>query len=697
MDIHVFIASHGKRIAVIENEFGEEIGIESLVAKDGLDGNYLPEFFELGNGCICCSVRDDLVNTLERLLETKSGKFDYIIVETTGMANPGKVASVFWVDDELEGRMYLDGIITVVDAHNIEMHLERDATRNEAASQLAYADRILLNKEDLLEADSASKDKIETIIGSINGLAPFTWTRKGHVDLSYILEIQAFSTDRAHQVELALERDVDRENEGFKDETESTIDSDICPDSEQVTIPKKKQVAGRIHSGKVCTICVTIPEKDFSLEKLEHWLGEMLWNDQKGAADDANFQIFRIKGVVVVEESPYKHILQGVHDLFEITSSKEEWSDRISRIVFIGTESVSIRLFLIKLQTDNNEVVFKQGSHKMVDGLTANWTIWLTNAFYTGAALITGALSLLFVYQDKLLYFPSIPGAPKLTKDNPSGYRHPGEYDIDYEDVMIPTEDGIRIHAWLLKQFKSLAYPTIIFFHGNSGNIGFRLPNAVQLFRNVKCNILLVDYRGYGHSEGVPSEIGLQLDAKASLSFLRQHKEIDQSKIVVFGRSLGGAVAVYLATTAPKDEVAGVILENTFLSISSMIDAVMPALRYFKSIVLRIEWNNEERVTKLSQPILLIAGTADEVVPHFHMQKLHSILQPINTNVIWYAIENGTHNDTWLRGGHRYFDKFDAFFQQLFGSKSYRNEPKNSRSIEHQEAVLGVRHMLAAI
>ncbi|KAL0586780.1 hypothetical protein ABG067_003624 [Albugo candida] len=100
------------------------------------------------------------------------------------------------------------------------------------------------------------------------------------------------------------------------------------------------------------------------------------------------------------------------------------------------------------------------------------------------------------------------------------GYRHPREYDIEHEDVMIPNEDGIRIHVWLLKQSNSLGYPTIIFFHGNSGNIGFRLPNAIQLFRNVKCNILLVDYRGYGHSEGVPSEIGLQMDAKVLILFL---------------------------------------------------------------------------------------------------------------------------------------------------------------------------------
>ncbi|KAL0583481.1 hypothetical protein ABG067_006599 [Albugo candida] len=347
---YILTASHGKRIAVIENEFGEEIGIESLVAKDGLDGQYLPEFFELGNGCICCSVRDDLVNTLERLLETKSGKFDYIIVETTGMANPGKVASVFWVDDELEGRMYLDGIITIVDAHNIGKNLERDSTRNEAASQLAYADRILLNKEDLLEGDNASKDNIESLIQSINGLAPFTWTKKGIVDLSYILEIQAFSMDRANQVELMLEDDLNCSKKGTKDDMESAINSDIHANCDHITNSEKDKVRGQIHSGKVRTICVTIPQKVFSIQKLERWLGELLWADQKEGLCDANFEIFRIKGVVAIEKSPYKYILQGVHDLFEITSSKEVWSDRISRIVFIGTglQKTDIELSLIQ-------------------------------------------------------------------------------------------------------------------------------------------------------------------------------------------------------------------------------------------------------------------------------------------------------------------------------------------------------------
>ena len=125
---YILTAKHGKRIAVIENEFGDEIGVESLIAKDGANGEWFDEFFSLGNGCICCSVRDDLVNTLERLLERKD-KFDYILIETTGMANPGPLASTFWLDEELESQMHLDGVITIVDSKNILRRVSEKAKK----------------------------------------------------------------------------------------------------------------------------------------------------------------------------------------------------------------------------------------------------------------------------------------------------------------------------------------------------------------------------------------------------------------------------------------------------------------------------------------------------------------------------------------------------------------------------------------
>ncbi|CAI5714460.1 unnamed protein product [Hyaloperonospora brassicae] len=294
---------------------------------------------------------------------------------------------------------------------------------------------------------------------------------------------------------------------------------------------------------------------------------------------------------------------------------------------------------------------------------SSSLTSWLLGAAYTGGVLCTGALFLLYMYQEKLLYFPTIPGAAKFTKDNPPHYRHPGEFHIDYEDLMIPCKDGVKIHAWLMKQKNHSSRFTLIFFHGNAGNIGYRLPNAVQLYRNVGVNILLVDYRGFGHSEGDPTERGIKFDAEAVVDAMYARTDIDTSKLVVFGRSLGGAVSVYLAEREPT-RVAAVILENTFLSISAMVDALMPFLTYVKFLVLRMDWNSELAIQKVQQPILFIAGMQDELVPHSHMEKLRS-LATSSKQVVWHPVADGTHNDSWLRGGDKYFSKLRQFLDTL--------------------------------
>ncbi|KAG1689567.1 hypothetical protein DVH05_020317 [Phytophthora capsici] len=290
-------------------------------------------------------------------------------------------------------------------------------------------------------------------------------------------------------------------------------------------------------------------------------------------------------------------------------------------------------------------------------------TSWLLSAAYTGGTICVGALFLLYMYQDRLLYFPTIPGASKFTKDNPPGYRNPGEFSIDYEDLMIPCKDGVKVNAWLMKQKEHTTRPTLLFFHGNAGNIGYRLPNAVQLFRKVGVNILLVDYRGFGHSEGHPSEDGIKLDAEAAIDAMYSRTDIDPSKLVVFGRSLGGAVSVYLAEKEPS-RVAAVVLENTFLSISAMVDALMPFLSYVKPLVLRMDWNNELSIQKLKQPILFIAGLEDELVPHFHMERLRS-LATSSQRVVWFPVPGGTHNDSWLRGGEKYYTELRQFLDAL--------------------------------
>ncbi|KAG2768734.1 hypothetical protein JG687_00006856 [Phytophthora cactorum] len=328
----ILSASHGKRIAVIENEFGEEIGVESLVAKDGAGGDVMDGFYELSNGCVCCSVRDDLVNTLEKLLERRD-RFDYIVVETTGMADPGKVASVFWVDDELEGRIFLDGIVTLVDAPRLNFHLTHPDTQREAAAQLAYADRILLNKGDLVP-DIEQRLEIEQKVTQVNGVASVRWTERSRVDLDDILNIKSFTTSRAEQVEKELHtlltEGKEEDHENCKDESHDHA----------------------IHTGGMQTTCVRIRDGPLDQDKLERWLGELLWDQDEDAAAEikpgseaaTRQKLFRVKGVVAIAGEPSKFILQAVHELFEVYASEERWTEdelnnkasRVTQVVFIG-------------------------------------------------------------------------------------------------------------------------------------------------------------------------------------------------------------------------------------------------------------------------------------------------------------------------------------------------------------------------
>ncbi len=152
---HILTAQHGKRIAVIENEFSAGLGIEGMIAKSGVDGATLDGFFELNNGCICCSIKDDLVATLEQLVLHKDS-FDYILIETTGVANPGPVIATFWSDDELGSCLRLDGVVGLVDSLNLESYLASPTTASDVRMQIAYADRILLNKSDLISDEKVS-------------------------------------------------------------------------------------------------------------------------------------------------------------------------------------------------------------------------------------------------------------------------------------------------------------------------------------------------------------------------------------------------------------------------------------------------------------------------------------------------------------------------------------------------------------
>ena len=176
---------HGKRIAVIENEFGE-VGIDQALVINAEE-----EIFEMANGCICCTVRGDLIRVLGNLMKRRD-KFDYVVVETTGLADPGPVAQTFFMDDEISSEFSLDGIITLVDTFHINQQLGRS---DESTEQIAFADVIVLNKTDLVK--DTELDKLESRLREMNKMAKFIRSEMANVPINSVLDKSAFNLDQA--------------------------------------------------------------------------------------------------------------------------------------------------------------------------------------------------------------------------------------------------------------------------------------------------------------------------------------------------------------------------------------------------------------------------------------------------------------------------------------------------------------------
>lgn len=185
----ILTENHGKRIAVIENEFGE-VGVDNELVVNAEE-----EIFEMNNGCICCTVRGDLIRILGNLMKRKDA-FDYILIETTGLADPAPVAQTFFVDDEMREKMALDGIVTLVDTKHIWQHIDDS---DEAKEQIAFADVILLNKLDLVPAEAV--DKLEARIRAMNPAAKIYRTENAQIGVEKILDQGGFNLDRALEVD----------------------------------------------------------------------------------------------------------------------------------------------------------------------------------------------------------------------------------------------------------------------------------------------------------------------------------------------------------------------------------------------------------------------------------------------------------------------------------------------------------------
>ena len=194
---YILTQEHGLKIAVIENEFGE-VGVDDALVRKKYDTQ--EEIFEMNNGCICCTVRGDLIRILGKIL--KKGKMDAIIIETTGLADPAPVAQTFFMDEKIKSMARIDGILTVVDAKHIIQHLDEEkpeGVENEAVEQVAFADRLLINKCDLVEEDYINV--VEARLRAINRDAPFTRCVRSEVPLRKLLGIGAFNLENVIKID----------------------------------------------------------------------------------------------------------------------------------------------------------------------------------------------------------------------------------------------------------------------------------------------------------------------------------------------------------------------------------------------------------------------------------------------------------------------------------------------------------------
>ncbi|QLE56530.1 GTP-binding protein [Nostoc sp. TCL26-01] len=278
---HILTYEHGKKVAVIVNEFGE-VGIDNQLVIDADE-----EIFEMNNGCICCTVRGDLIRIIGNLMKRRD-KFDHLVIETTGLADPAPVIQTFFVDEDMQSQLSLDAVVTVVDAKHIWQHWDAD----EAQEQIAFADVILLNKTDLVTP--AELDELEKRIRSMNAIAKIYRTQNSELTMDALLGVKAFDLSRALEID-----------PNFLGEDTHEHDDTVF----SVALVKDGAIDG---------------------EKLNAWLSELLRT--KGP------DIFRMKGILNIAGEDNRFVFQGVHMIFDGKPDRP-WKPsekRKNELVFIG-------------------------------------------------------------------------------------------------------------------------------------------------------------------------------------------------------------------------------------------------------------------------------------------------------------------------------------------------------------------------
>ncbi|TKY58484.1 COBW domain-containing protein 2 [Spatholobus suberectus] len=307
---HILTSQHGKRIAVIENEFGEVDIDGSLVASHSSASE---DIIMVTNGCLCCTVRGDLVKMLLELVRKKRDKFDHIVIETTGLAKPAPVIETFCSDELVAQHVKLDGVVTLVDCKHAMKHLNEVKPRfvvNEAVEQVAYADRIILNKIDLVT--ESELNILTKKIKHINGMAQIKQAKFGSVDIDFVLGVGGYDLERI----------------GSEIPGECSSSSSHQDDSGHEHKGHHHH-HNHVHDSNVSSVSI-VAEGTLDLDEVDDWLERVI--EEKGE------DLYRMKGVLSVDGSDQRYVFQGVHSMLDGCPGKtwEPNEKRINKLVFIG-------------------------------------------------------------------------------------------------------------------------------------------------------------------------------------------------------------------------------------------------------------------------------------------------------------------------------------------------------------------------
>ena len=259
--------------------------------------------------------------------------------------------------------------------------------------------------------------------------------------------------------------------------------------------------------------------------------------------------------------------------------------------------------------------------------------------------VVIGATLFLVIFEKHFIYYPA--AAVDLT---PKALGQP------FDEVVIDVEPGVKIHGWFIKAATESSVATILFSHGNAGNIADRI-DRVQSLRSLGVDFLLYDYRGYGKSTGDTDEEGTYRDGRAAYDYLVKSRQIDPGHIVLMGESLGCAVSIQLAL---ERKAAGLVIEAPFASIAHMANAVYPFLPLGSFI--RTRYENVKKIPQLKMPLLVVQGTKDEVIP---VAQGRMVFDAAPEPKRYLAIEGAHHNDVYLIGGEGYRRALGEFIRQV--------------------------------